>query len=114
MYIKINKDNKIVEFCSNKINDSFVFIDNDDFDFRNYNYYLKNGKIEKEERDKEDLKKLTRICFLQSRLNELSQDFIQVSIGAKIDNIETRKQEFVSCHNELRNLLGKEKREYEN
>lgn len=112
MYIKVNKENKIVEVCSNKINDSFVFIKENDFDFRNYDYYLKDNKIEKFEREKDNVSKLSRICFLKSKLSELSQDFVQVSLGAQFDDIEKRKSDFINYHNELRLLLGKEKRDY--
>ena len=112
MYIKLNKENKVIEMCSNKINDNFIFTQESDFDFRNYDYYLKNNKIEKFEREKEDFSKLSRICFLQTKLSELSQDFVQVGLGAQFDDIEKRKSDFINYHNELRLLLGKEKREY--
>ena len=56
--------------------------------------------------------KQTRISEIQTRLNELSQDFIQVNLGAVFDDLEQRKAEFISLHNELRILLGKEPRIY--
>ena len=49
---------------------------------------------------------------IQTRLNELSQDFVQVLAGAEFDDIEERKAEFQRLHNELRGLLGKEPRIY--
>ena len=49
---------------------------------------------------------------IQSRLNELSQDFIQASLGAEFSDLEDRKEEFRTLHNELRKLLGKEPRNY--
>lgn len=46
------------------------------------------------------------------KLNQLSQDFIQADLGAEIEDIEERKQEFKELHNELRELLGKPPRIY--
>ena len=51
-----------------------------------------------------------KIQFLKNRLTQLSQDIIQYICGELIDDIEERKLEFISTHNELRELLGKEKR----
>ena len=36
----------------------------------------------------------------------------QADLGAVFDDLEARKSEFISLHNELRTLLGKEQREY--
>lgn len=60
----------------------------------------------------EELKQ-NRIWEIQSRLNELNQDFVQVLAGAVISNLEERRAEFQSLHNKLRELLGKEPRVYE-
>lgn len=54
-----------------------------------------------------------RVYEIQERLNQLTQDFIQALCGAVIDDIEERKQQFQTLHNELRVLLGKEPRIYE-
>ena len=54
-----------------------------------------------------------RIDEIKSRLNSLSQDFIQAELGAKFDDFDDRKAEFIGMHNELRELLGKEPRVYE-
>lgn len=59
----------------------------------------------------EDLKR-ERMVEISVRLSELTQDFIQESLGAVFDDIEERRKEFISLHNELRVLLGKEPREY--
>lgn len=67
--------------------------------------------IEENER-KQNALNLVRISEIQTRLNELSQDFVQVNLGAVFDDLEQRKAEFKSLHNELRGLLGKEPREY--
>lgn len=53
-----------------------------------------------------------RILEIENRLNELSQDFIQTSLGAVISDIEARKLEFKTLHNELRSLLNKQPRQY--
>lgn len=60
----------------------------------------------------ENSKKLRKIINIQSRLNELSQDFVQASLGAEFSDLEERKNEFKTLHNELRALLGKEPRVY--
>lgn len=46
------------------------------------------------------------------RLNQLSQDFVQAMAGAYFEDLEERKAEFQTLHNELRVLEGKEPREY--
>lgn len=53
-----------------------------------------------------------RIAEIKQRLEELNKDFIQAMLGAIIPNIEDKKIEFMSLHNELRGLLGQEPREY--
>lgn len=57
--------------------------------------------------------KTDRIYEIQARLNQLSQDFIQMQLGAKFIDEEDRKEEFKLLHNELRELLGKRERIYE-
>ena len=47
---------------------------------------------------------------IKRRLQELSEDFVQVLAGETIDDIEARRAEFVTLHNELRVLEGKEPR----
>jgi hypothetical protein len=70
----------------------------------------------------EDLKN-QRIAEIKQRLDELNKDFIQSILGAdfgtkvlengiEIDVFEAKKTEFISLHNELRELEGKEPREY--
>lgn len=60
----------------------------------------------------EKYKKFIRVNEIKNRLEELSQDFIQAQVGAVFYDIEERKQEFQQLHNELRQLLGKEPRIY--
>ena len=45
MYIKVNEEGKIISTCSIKADDSFIFTEADNFDFRNYNYYLTDDRI---------------------------------------------------------------------
>lgn len=72
-----------------------------------------NGKVVAVERvaTQEELKN-QRIAEIKQRLEELNKDFIQYYLGAIIPNIEDKKIEFISLHNELRELLGKEPRIY--
>lgn len=49
---------------------------------------------------------------ITARLNQLSQDFVQAMAGAKFDDLDKRKEEFRTLHNELRELEGKLPREY--
>lgn len=68
--------------------------------------------------------KQNRIEKIKTRLDELNKDFIQSMIGAdfgtkvlengtEIDVFEAKRAEFISLHNELRELEGKEPRDYE-
>ena len=59
----------------------------------------------------EELKQ-NRTYEIQTRLSQLTQDFIQADLGAVFDDLEERKNEFISLHNELRTLMGKAIREY--
>lgn len=71
----------------------------------------------------EKMKKSSRIKQIKQRLDELTKDFIQKMLGAdfgtkvlkdgtEIDIFEEKKTEFISLHNELRELEGKNSREY--
>lgn len=55
-----------------------------------------------------------QILNIQIRLEQLSQDFIQAQLGAEFEDLEERKAEFRTLHNELRALLGKKPRTYNN
>lgn len=66
-----------------------------------------NPKVAEKEKQK-------RIEEIQARLIELDQDIVQDLVGEVVPNIEERKAEFVTLHNELRTLLGKEQRELKN
>ena len=80
-----------------------------------YNYKYVNGEIievDNEEIDQEKEEIQQRIVYIRSRLNELTEDFIQSSLGAVFEDLEARKTEFKTLHNELRTLLGKDERVY--
>lgn len=53
-----------------------------------------------------------RISEIKLRLSQLSQDLIQAQAGAVFEDLESRKLEFQTLHNELRVLEGKEPRKY--
>ena len=72
----------------------------------------KNNQIS--ENELEEIKKQHVILELKSKLNNLSQDFIQVQCGAVFDDLEERKRKFRTLHNELRLLQNKKERSCEN
>lgn len=79
------------------------------FDFE-HEYSYEDQKV----MEKQSLlsQKIRRIDDIQKRLQQLSQDFIQVQLGAVFEDLEERKQEFRDLHNELRVLQGKSERIY--
>lgn len=72
-----------------------------------------NGKVVAVEHEvtQEELNDL-RKSELRYRLDQLSQDFIQVIAGAEFKDFNGRIKEFQTLHNELRILEGKEPRVY--
>ena len=56
--------------------------------------------------------KQNRIKEIDVRLDSLDKDFRQADLGAVIEDLEERKAEFITLHNELRTLQGKPLREY--
>jgi hypothetical protein len=52
------------------------------------------------------------IYEIEVRLNQLTQDFIQMQCGAVFEDADERVAEFQAKHNRLRYLKGKEPREY--
>ena len=86
------------------------------------NYYEENGKYKKRIIELKDLgvdenalnstNNIKTLPELKARLEKLSQDFIQVQLGAVIEDIEDRKLEFISIQNEIREREGKEPRVY--
>ena len=74
--------------------------------------HVENGKvIAREHIQTEEEKKQMRISEINERLTSLTQDFVQADCGEIIEDIDARKAEFVTLHNELRVLMGKEPRE---
>lgn len=72
-----------------------------------------DGKVQAIEHivTEEELKE-SRKSEITTRLNELSQDFIQATAGAQFTDLTERISEFRTLHNELRALEGKEPRVY--
>lgn len=88
-----------------EIEEKYIDCEASDFDGLSFNpqkYNERKSKIESEEIIRNNI----------DRMNELSKDFVQYSIGATIPDIDIKKQEFVRLHNEVRNLQGKEPRIY--
>lgn len=54
-----------------------------------------------------------RIAEITTRLEQLDKDFRQADLGAVIEDLDERKAEFITLHNELRTLQGKPLRVYE-
>ena len=74
--------------------------------------HVENGKVvAREHIVTEEEKKEMRISEINARLTSLTQDFVQAECGEIIEDIDVRRAEFVTLHNELRVLLGKEPRE---
>lgn len=68
--------------------------------------------VEKYNIRKQNENNQSRKSEIRYRLQQLSQDLIQAQAGAVFDDLESRKLEFQTLHNELRVLEGKEPREY--
>lgn len=81
----------------------------EDFELVNNEYVF---SIEKYNARKQRENADNRIAEIKPRLEQLSQDLIQAQAGAVFEDLEERKAEFKTLHNELRVLLGKEPREY--
>lgn len=68
--------------------------------------------VEKYNSRKQKEKDVIRIAEIDARLKKLDQDFRQADLGAVFEDLDERKAEFITLHNELRQLLGKPAREY--
>lgn len=97
-------DIKVVEIDDKYYADCIKEDFNDDLTFNVEKY---NARKQKE-------KDLARIAEIKPRLEQLSQDLIQAQVGAVFEDLEERKAEFITLHNELRQLLGMPAREYRN
>ena len=93
-YTKVEVDDKYSDCQSSDFNDDLTF------SIEKYN-------ARKQKQDNEN-----RIAQIKPRLEQLSQDLIQAQAGAIFEDLEERKLEFQTLHNELRILLGKEPRKY--
>lgn len=76
---------------------------NDDLTFSLDKY---NERKQKEEN-------VERLDYLQSELDSLSQDMVQMYCGAVFTDAEYRKLRFREIHNEIRGILEKEPRIYQ-
>jgi hypothetical protein len=98
-----------------KLNNTYTKIEIDDkysdCDCSDFNEDL-TFSIEKYNARKKKENNQLRIAEIKTRLEQLSQDLIQAQAGAVFEDLEERKTEFQTLHNELRVLLGKEPREY--
>lgn len=52
----------------------------------------------------------SRISEIKRQLTKLSEDMIQEAVGEVVPNITDKKAQFITLHNELRVLEGKEPR----
>ena len=93
-YIKIEIDDKYSDCQASDFNDDLTFS-------------IEKFNARKQKQDNEN-----RIAQIKPRLEQLSQDLIQAQAGAVFEDLEERKLEFQTLHNELRELLGKNPRLY--
>ena len=72
-----------------------------------------DGKVVAVEHEvtQEELKE-QRKFEIRQRLEQLSQDLVQILAGAEFVDLKERQLEFQTLHNELRQLEGKEPRSY--
>lgn len=109
------KDGKITSFGKIKFFDDCLETEEDIVEDYKHQYRFASELMTDEYKKEEQTyySTLARIDYIKQKLNELSNDFVQAQLGAKFDDLEERKAEFVRLHNELRQLLGKEPRIYE-
>lgn len=93
-----------------EIEDVYIDVEASDFDEVNGNFIF---NVDRYNRRKLNVINQIRIAEIQIELDKLSQDIVQVQCGAVFEDLTERKQRFATLHNELRQLLGKEPRVYE-
>lgn len=93
-YVKVVLEDKYLDYKAEDFNEDLTF------------------SVEKYNARKQQENNQIRISKIQSRLDQLSQDLIQAQAGAVFEDLEERKAEFQTLHNELRVLLCKSPREY--
>ena len=117
MFYRLDKDNNIIDNANFKYAEDCLETDKNIIrDFNGKLVFEEETKTQeylkaKQEFENEKIKQ-NRIAEIKARLEELSQDFVQVQCGAVFEDIDERISEFQTLHNELRVLLGKEPREY--
>jgi hypothetical protein len=74
---------------------------------------LTEQEIAEIKKNKAEFEKQNRIAEITTRLDALDKDFRQADLGAVIEDLDERKAEFITLHNELRTLQGKPLRVYE-
>lgn len=99
-----------IDYTKSPYNFTLIEVEKEDCEGCDFNDDL-TFNIEKYNTRKQLEEHQKRIPEIQLRLDQLSQDFIQDIAGEYVPDIENRKAEFVELHNELRVLLGKDKRE---
>ena len=73
---------------------------------------LTKQEIAEREQSKKYIDNLERENEIKNRLQQLDNDFRQADLGAIFEDLNERRAEFISLHNELRVLKGKKPREY--
>lgn len=96
----IIKDKKIYSLDETKYEEISQYNSNDLYCDNNGNIKVKDEVLTKQ-----------KIHEIKNRLNELNYDIVQDVAGEIVPNIEERKARFIELHNELRLLLGKDKRD---
>lgn len=106
----------ITETYDNYIENGFTKVELDD-QYKDCSYFDFNEdltfSIEKYNARKQKENTQLRINEIIPRLEQLSQDLIQAQAGAVFEDLDERKLEFQTLHNELRILTGKPSRQYE-
>lgn len=106
----------IKETYDNYIENGFTKVELDD-QYKDCSYFDFNEdltfSIEKYNARKQKENNQLRINEIKPRLEQLSQDLIQAQAGAVFEDLDERKLEFQTLHNELRILTGKPSRQYE-
>lgn len=128
MFYRLDKNNNIIDNANFKYAEDCLETDKNIVrDFNGKLIFEEETKTQEylkaeQEFEKEKIKQ-KRIAEIKQRLDELNKDFIQSMLGAdfgtkilengtEIDVFEAKKTEFILLHNELRELEGKEPREY--
>lgn len=103
---EIFKEDKYIEAYNYSVENGYTIreVDRDNDGSRNFQI------VEIPPLSEEELKQI-KINEIQTKLNELNYDIIQDVAGEIVPNIEERKARFIELHNELRLLLGKDKRD---